>query len=54
MACQHAVSCSGGRAYLRQDALQNLADGHDLADGRDGDHVLEITATVLKGGVHIA
>ena len=40
--------------YLWQDALQDLADRHDLADGSDGHHILEVPAAVLKCRVYIA
>ena len=40
--------------YLRQDALQDLADGHDLTDGRNGHHILEVTPAVLQCRIYIA
>ena len=37
-----------------QDALEHLADRHDLVDGWERDHILEVAAAVLEGHVNIA
>ncbi len=50
----YLVKTSRLAAYLWQNALQDLADGHDLADSWYGDYILEVATAVFKSGVYIA